>query len=163
TLVTAAEVDYQVARQLDSIRLEASQFEHDKVNAALAGPKYEKLFLHALKLDLRSGPLPELVKQVKESPLRYVLVAALDHWAGVSADKELVSRLLEAARLADPDPWREQVRNVNTWQDLGKLQQLAGDVKPQRQSPQILMLLVQRLMIKEARHAATALLRRALV
>jgi tetratricopeptide (TPR) repeat protein len=162
-LVTAAEADYQVGQQLDSIRLEASTLVDGKFQPALAGPKYETLFLDKLKLDLRNGPLPALAAQVKGSALRYVLVAALDHWAEVTTDKDLQPRLLGVARTADPDPWRDQVRNTDTWQDLRQLEQLAKDVKPQQQTPHILSLLAYRLNSKGGEPDAAALMRTALV
>src|SRR5262249_480189 len=127
--VAAAEADYQVAHQLDSIRLEASTLVDGKFNTAQAGPKYETLLLDKLKMDLRNGPLPALAAQVKGSALRYVLVTALDHWADVTTDKDLLPRLLEVAREADPEPWRDRVRQLATWQDLASLQQLAREAK----------------------------------
>jgi tetratricopeptide (TPR) repeat protein len=163
TQVKQAEAEYQIAESLDRIRLETVTLVEGKTNTALAGPKYETLFLDKLKLDLRKGPLPPLVGQVKGSALRHVLVAALDHWAEVTTDQALLPRLLEVARLADPDPWRDQVRNENTWQDLGQLQQLAKDVQPQQQTPPVLILLAARLYGKGGRPDAAALLRTALV
>jgi tetratricopeptide (TPR) repeat protein len=162
-LVTAAEADYQVAHQLDRIRLEASTLVDGKCNVAQAGPKYEAFFLNTLKLDLRNGRLPALAAHFKGSALRYVLVAALDHWADVTTDKELVPRLLEVARLADPEPWRDEVRNGTTWQDVRQLKKLARDVKPRQQLPQTLLLLAHRLFDKRAEQAASALLRTALL
>ena len=44
------------------------------------------------------------------------MAAALDDWAAVSrgfqAEKASAKHLVEAARLADPDPWRDQLREV---------------------------------------------------
>jgi serine/threonine protein kinase/Flp pilus assembly protein TadD len=161
---TQAEAHYRIAQQLDAIRLEAwTTRVEGRFSTALAGPKYEKLFLEKLKLDLRNGPLSPLAKQVKGSALRYVLVAALDHWADVSSDPELLGRLLEVTRAVDSDPWRNQVRNVQTWQDRGQLQQLAKVVQPQEQTPQILVLLARRLEGQGRKKDAAALLRAALV
>jgi tetratricopeptide (TPR) repeat protein len=130
---------------------------------SLAGPKYGKLFLEKLKLDLRHAPLSILAEQVKGSALRYVLVAALDHWADLTTDMKLLQRLLQVARQADSDPWRDQVRNVKTWQDLGQLQQLAKGLQPQEQTPQILALLARRLKWQGSKKDAVALMRVALV
>jgi tetratricopeptide (TPR) repeat protein len=163
TQVKQAEADYQIAQQLDTIHLEASTPVEGKLNTALAGPRYETLFVEKLKLNLRSGASPTLAAQVKGSTLRYVLVAALDHWAEVTTNKDLLPRLLEVACLADPDPWRDQVRNVNTWQNLAQLQELAKVVEPQRQTPAILAHLALRLKDKGGQADAAALLRTALV
>src|SRR5262249_61316137 len=93
-------------QQSTNSRLECATFVDCNNTTSLAGPKYETLFLDKLKLDMRKGPLPPLVAQVKGSDLRHVLVAALDHWAEITMDKALLPCLLEVARLADPDPWR---------------------------------------------------------
>jgi hypothetical protein len=164
TQVKQAEAQYQIAKELDSIRLEASTLVvQRKVNTTLTGPKYETVFLDKLKLDLRNGPVPALAAQVKSSTLRHVVVAALDHWVEVTTDPELQRRLLHAACAADPDPWRDRVRDVNTWHDLHQLQQLVKDVQPQQQTPHILVLLASRLYFKDGKQEAAALLRVALV
>jgi serine/threonine-protein kinase len=162
-LVEQAEADYQIARQLDRIRLEAATIVDGKYDEGRAGPAYEKVFREQLHLDLRDGPLPQLAEQIRGSPLRYVLAAALDHWADVATEDTLRLRLLEVARLADPDPWRDQVRDQNTWQNVPKMQHLAGTVQPAEQTPQILMLLARRLAFKGARQEAAAFLRMVLV
>jgi serine/threonine-protein kinase len=162
-LVEQADADYQIARQLDRIRLEAATIVDGKYDDARAGPAYEKVFREQLHLDLHNGPLPQLAEQTRDSLLRYVLAAALDHWADVPTDDTLRLRLLEVARLADPDPWRDQVRDQNTWQNVPKMQQLAGTVQPAEQTPPILALLARRLSFKGARQEAAAFLRTALV
>jgi serine/threonine-protein kinase len=163
TLVKQAEADYQIARQLDRIRLEAATVVDGNFNAARAGPQYEKVFLEQLHLDLRNGSPSQLAEHTRSSPLRYVLAAALDHWADVAAQENLRLLLLEVARRAEPDPWRDQVRDQNTWQNPPKLRHLAGAVRPAEQTPQILALLAKRLSYKGAQKEAAALLRTALV
>jgi tetratricopeptide (TPR) repeat protein len=67
-------------------------------------------------------------------------VATLDHWAQVKVfDPKTAPRLLEIARLADPDPWRDRVRQVTIPPNV--LDQLAEQVRPEQQSPHILLLL----------------------
>jgi serine/threonine-protein kinase len=163
TQVTQAETHFQIAQQLDAIRLEAWTIVDGKFDIGQTRSRYEKVFLEQLHLDMRNGPLPRLVDRTKGSDLRFVLAAALDHWADVTADKDLRLRLLEVARLADPDPWRDQVRNLSTWQNLPKMRELASAVRPARQTPQALFLLQRRLCDKGARQEAVALLRLALV
>ena len=62
-----------------------------------------------------------MAKHVKKSSLRFVLAAALDFWADVTTDPVLAMRLLEVARQTDPDPWRDQVRDVKVWHNLPHL------------------------------------------
>jgi tetratricopeptide (TPR) repeat protein len=162
--VTKAKADYEVADELDSIRLEAAiRAEGALLNTALAEPKYEKVFLKKLNLPVREGPLPRLAEQVKGSALCYVLVAALDHWAALTTKQKLAERLVELARLADPDPWRDQVRDLSTWQSPPKLQQLAKSVEPQHQAPPILVLLAEELRRQVGAKEEAALLRSALL
>jgi serine/threonine protein kinase/Tfp pilus assembly protein PilF len=66
--------------------------------------------------------------EVRKSPIRDELVAALDDWALVTADITLRARLLRVARLADPDPvWRDRVRDATVWRDRRALETLASD------------------------------------
>jgi serine/threonine-protein kinase len=163
TKVKQAEAQYQIAQQLDSIRLESSAWVDGKFNTAAMGLKAKQVFLKELGLDLGNDPVSVLAAEVKQSPLRHVLVAALDYWAAVAADHDVQQRFLEVARLVDPDPWRDQVRNANTWQELPRLQQLARAAQPQRQTPQILQLLARRLLDKGGRSEASALVQAALL
>jgi serine/threonine-protein kinase len=61
------------------------------------------------------------------------LAAYLDDWAyvrrlaGVKADAEPCRRLIEAARAADPDPWRDALRAKVAPQDAEAFQRLAAD------------------------------------
>src|SRR5262249_3066158 len=77
------EVDQQVslvARRLDDIRLAASTLTEGKFDLAAAGPKYQAA-LARLQLDVEKAEPAQLAARIKELPLRYVLVAALDDWA----------------------------------------------------------------------------------
>jgi tetratricopeptide (TPR) repeat protein len=162
--VAGAEKDYDLARLLDTVRLDAAGVvDGTVINMASAGPKYERIFRDRLNLDLRQGQVDTLARQVKASALRYVLAAALDFWADVATETDLVLRLLEVARQADPDPWRDQVRDIKVWQDLPRLKLLAADVEPKRQTPQILLLLAQRLRGSGSQNAAADLIRKALL
>jgi tetratricopeptide (TPR) repeat protein len=87
-------------------------------------------------------------------------VAALDHWAEVMpAGDPGLAAVLRAARLTDPDPWRDQVRSQEVWADPTRLGQIAAAVQPKQHSPQVLILCASKL--SEAN--AAKLLRRALL
>jgi tetratricopeptide (TPR) repeat protein len=66
------------------------------------------------------------------------------------------------SREVDPDPWRNQVRDKKVWNDLAQLTKLARSVSPKQQTPQVLILLAERLKNKGGAKEAVALLRRAL-
>jgi serine/threonine-protein kinase len=161
--LAADEGDYDLARKLDSVRLDAETVVDGKFNPSRARLSYEEVFGKTLHLDLRQGPVRPVAAQVEASVLRYVLVAALDHWAEVTLELNLAGRLLEVTRLADPEPWRDRVRNLDTWKDLAALHQLAKEANPGQQSVAILGLLAQRLEDEGGQAAATVLMRTALL
>jgi tetratricopeptide (TPR) repeat protein len=166
----ADQSDFKLARTFDKIRQEASLWVEGRFNYVAARRSYEEAFQEA-GLQIRAGDPATLAGQVRQSPIRLAWVAALDHWAEIlqgrpiaAADRELHVRLLEVARLADPDSWRGQVRDPSA--PLQALRQLADEVDPSRQppqvqqSPQILLLLASRL---QDRARAEKLLRRAVL
>jgi tetratricopeptide (TPR) repeat protein len=75
------------------------------------------------------GP-PEVAAQIARRPATAVAVAsALDDWAQETQDSGTLKRLLEAARLADPDPWRNQLRQLTGQKDLDALRKLASEAE----------------------------------
>jgi serine/threonine protein kinase/Flp pilus assembly protein TadD len=153
--------DYLLAKRLDDIRLAASTPIDSRWDPAAAVPQYQAAFA-PLQLDFANGEAVQQAARIRQLPLRYVLVAALDHWAEVAPRNESgLSSMMAAARLADPDPWRDQVRDPKHWRDPAKLRQLAREADLAVQSPHVLLLLAQRLQV--ARRPAAPLLRQALV
>ena len=65
-------------------------------------------------------------------------MAALDDWAIITGDDTRRAWLLEAARIADPDDWRDQFRQPKIWQNKQALEQLAKKVDLTKQSPNLL-------------------------
>jgi hypothetical protein len=49
-----------------------------------------------------------------------------------------VARLLELARAADPDPWRDRFRDPAVWADRAALTKLANEVDVEQQLPTVL-------------------------
>lgn len=152
----------QVGKKLETIRWDASAPVDGKFNPGLAGPKYLAEF-RDIGIDLDKGEPAALAKQVASSPLRKELLAALDHWAEIASDQKLQTHLLQVVRLADPDPWRDQVRDVKTWGDRNKLLALAQQANPGQQSPPLLILLSGQLAKHGSQAEATKLLRKALL
>jgi serine/threonine protein kinase/tetratricopeptide (TPR) repeat protein len=145
-VVTADEHDVAVARRLDSIRLESAAAVDGKLQLFLSGPKCAVVF-RELGLDVEKSEPTAVAAAIRRLPLRFVLVTALDFWATGALDKDALrqERLLQVARLADPDPWRDKLRSVRAWHDRELLQQLTAKVPVDRQSSQVLMMLGQRL------------------
>jgi tetratricopeptide (TPR) repeat protein len=152
--------DLQLASKLDTIRSEAFAVIGAELNLTAAGPRYALEF-GQLGLDPTKGGSAEVAKTIKQLPLRYVLVASLDHWAAVANDLTLATGLMQAARLADPDPWRDQVRDPKNWKNKAGLQKLADQADLGAHSPQVIFLLAW--CLKHSGGEAAPLLRQALV
>ncbi len=92
------------------------------------------------------GDAPQVVAaNVASSPVSQALVAALDDWAICTSDSRRRTWLLEVARTADPDPWRDKVRDPLVWNDRAKLRELAETAAVEKQSVQLLIALGERL------------------
>jgi serine/threonine-protein kinase len=126
-----------LAGKLDAVRLEAATLVDGKFDPMVASRKYPKVFADA-QVDATKGEIDAAASRMVGSPARFALVAALDHWARVTRDEQLRARLLTIARKADPDPWRDRLRDAQVWDDAATLQQLEGEVRVREQSPHIL-------------------------
>jgi tetratricopeptide (TPR) repeat protein len=73
------------------------------------------------------------------------LVAALDDWAVSAADPARQDWLLGVARRADPDPWRDRVRDPAVWRDGKALAELARAAPLAEQPVPLLLALGERL------------------
>jgi tetratricopeptide (TPR) repeat protein len=157
------EQDVALAVKLDAVRLQSLTMAAGHFDPASAAPRLERLFRDA-GLEIRTGQPAVLASRIGGSSLRFAWVAALDHWAQVirkkgnaAGDGVPVARLLEVARRADPDPWRDQARDPQASPETCR--RLARNVVIARQAPAVLTLLA----FKLPRAEAQALLRRALV
>jgi len=154
--------DRQLAFTLDKIRLESSDLVDGVISFSKAAPKVASTFNEA-GFDVEREPAKSIAERVRRSPIRWPLVAGLDYWALGTGDARLRGRLLEAARAADSDPWRNRVRQADEWENAARLKSLAREVDCAGQSPQLLAAVAQRLSDLRAAADAVALLRRALI
>jgi len=87
----------------------------------------------------KAGDDPKLVaSRIAASQVRTALVAALDDWAphAEEGDQRWIAAV---ARYADPDPWRDQVRDPSVWGNRKKLQVLIATAPVATQSVQVLL------------------------
>ena len=152
--------DHRLAVALDKIRLESADTVAGGLEIWRAGPKLAKVFADA-GFDLPNAAPEVSAARIRQSKIRPALVAALDFWALVTQDDALRRRLLEVSCAADPEPWRDRLRQPEIWRDGAKLNALADDVDYTAQSPHLLAALAQRLRV--ARGDAVEFLRRALL
>jgi tetratricopeptide (TPR) repeat protein len=91
------------------------------------------------------GDTREAAAWVRGTAVHEALVAALDDWAACARQRQRRDWLLEVARRADPDPWRDRVRDPAAWDDPAALAGLAQGAHADRLTPQLLALLGWRL------------------
>jgi tetratricopeptide (TPR) repeat protein/tRNA A-37 threonylcarbamoyl transferase component Bud32 len=121
----------------DTIRLGGEVHVEGKINAAVV-PEYRAAFeQHGLDTD----EVDAVGRRVAASPIREVLVAALDDWAASESDAGRRDRLTRIAKAADPDPWRDQFRDALARRDRDALRQLAAQADAARLSPTALVAL----------------------
>jgi serine/threonine protein kinase len=156
---------WEVADRLDRIRLNAVEVDGDgPIHVEKASGEYAQLFQDVLQVDIRRQDPEQIARRIRASPFRHVLVAALDHWTmssrmNDSQDKDLLPILLEVARKADPDPWRDRFRQMDTWKNADRVKALAAEVDISAQFPHTLELLAFKLRKPER----IALLKRAIL
>jgi serine/threonine protein kinase/tetratricopeptide (TPR) repeat protein len=124
--------ELHLVRQLDETGARLT----DSFDHATTDRNYARLFAD-FGIDVNGLSPPEIAARIREHPKTAVqLAAALDNWAIIRRDHDLSKkekdrdpaawqRLLEAARLADPDPWRSQLRQLMGREDRNALRKLA--------------------------------------
>jgi serine/threonine protein kinase/Flp pilus assembly protein TadD len=148
--IEADEADWQWVKKSDALRLGEMEVADDLAREKEEAEKLAAFFRDELKLDVdrANAETTAVAGRIRQSPLRHVLVAYLDHWGKIAIAGEQIHRIMAVARLADPDPWRDQVRDPKVWEDRAHLEQLAREADVSRNPPQILLLLAKRLRAK---------------
>ena len=134
-VVEAARRDHQFLVRLEAIRLNRStlaegQLHHGAVlrfNKARADRDYAEAFREQ-GLGVPPDDPDGVAARVRASKSVTHIVAALEDWAVCAVDPARQDWLLGVARRADPDPWRDDVRDPAAWRDgkaLAKLAQAA--------------------------------------
>jgi len=130
----AAEKDQKLLARLVDVRSAKA----DDPDGSGTDADYADAF-HEAGIDIAAVPPADAAAKVRARPaaVRVVLAAALDDWAdvrrGLRGDHAGARRLTEAARLADPDPWRNRLREVlQTPPSRDRLTSLEGLAKSAR-------------------------------
>jgi tetratricopeptide (TPR) repeat protein len=117
---------------------------HELGGETPSGRHYEEAFRGA-GIGAPGDDPAEAAARVRATPLRGTLVAALDDWAACATDRDQQAWVLAVVQRADPDPWRDSVRDPATWDNPEALRDLAARAPVPKQSPQILAVLGARL------------------
>jgi serine/threonine-protein kinase len=113
-------------------------------DVASSGRHYEHAFREA-GIGAPDDDSAKAAAHVRESPVRDLLVAALDDWLACTTDGNQQTWVLAVVRQADQDPWRDRVRDPATWNDAEALRDLAARAPIGGPSPHLLVVLGARL------------------
>jgi tetratricopeptide (TPR) repeat protein len=156
----AQEADRRLAERLQQIRLLKAELKDGHFDFAGAERAYAEAFReHGIDVD-RLAP-DKAAERVRASAARDELVAALDDWASSTREASRRAWLLKAARKADPDPWRNRLRDAVEKRDRKALQALAADAAMPAQPAATLVVLANRLGLLGDADNAVAVLRQA--
>jgi eukaryotic-like serine/threonine-protein kinase len=159
--------DLTMADQLVEIRLPQAELRPDGggFDIRKADPEFAALFKDN-QLDVDSLAPEEAAARIRKRLIKDRLVAALDYWAEVrrrtgKGEAARWQRLLQVARLADPDPWRNRIRDALERRNVKALLELAESDKAAFLPAPTLLLLGIMLREREQTLAAEKLLRQA--
>lgn len=156
------EHDRKTAQRIDDYRFPQGQFIE---SGQLRFSPTAQLFLAEFRqagMDLEQGTSDEIARRIESSTLRWFWVGALDYFAGnKDTTASLRARALEISRRADPNPWRDRLRDPTAWTDRAKLEALVRDPEAERQPPDVIATVARQM--KEQGGNATTLLRIALI
>jgi serine/threonine protein kinase len=158
------EADNRLVIHLQKLRLLQSGVKGDQFDLERARPDYRQAFAdYGLRVKTVAPEDAAALLQRRPLAVRRTLLAALDHWLILAQyEKAPEAGWLERVlSLADPDPWRQGVRNARRRNDRPALEKLAHEVEPTTQSPEALFVLELGLRQRGATEPAVALLRRA--
>ncbi len=125
--VEQAASDLALVDRLEAIRLKRSTWVEGTFDNRGADRDYAATFRDPGLGE--EGDDPETVAmRVRASAVAEQLVAALDDWAAVTKDLKRREWLLEVARRADPDPWRDRFRDPRMWTDRVGLELLVKEL-----------------------------------
>ncbi len=140
------ECNLDLVARLDDIRLKRATLVEIGLHSAYADREYEEAFREA-GMEEVGGDTDKAAAWVSHSGVRGALVAALDDWAGCAGNRSRRAWVLAVSRRADPDPWRNRLRDPNVWEDKTTLARLVAERDLSEQSPQLLAVLGYQLML----------------
>jgi tetratricopeptide (TPR) repeat protein len=127
--VEQAAADLALVGRLEAIRLKLATVSvvKGKPWTQTAEREYAAAFRQA-RLGEEGQPAEAVAGRIRAAAVREHLVAALDDWAAWTPDGPRRAWLLEVARRADPDPWRDRFRDPKVRRDRAALEKLAAEL-----------------------------------
>lgn len=112
--IAQARANLSLVERLDAVRLGRDRLQQDgNINYAESSRQYETVFREAGLGTFQDDP-ERVAESLKTSTILSALIAAMDDWAACAGKKER-DWVLRVVRKLDPDPWRDQVRDINGW------------------------------------------------
>jgi serine/threonine-protein kinase len=155
--------DLEMAVRLAEIRLEQAAIRSEDYDWAGSDRAYQQAF-RDYGLDVTALDTEEAAARIRDARIRDRLVAALDDWA-LARLKEMTpgwKDLLAVARRADPDPWRDRLRDALQRWDWKALADLAASAEIADQPLATVQFMGEMLRQTGRRQLAEAVYRRAL-
>ena len=134
--VDQAGTNVNLAQRLDSARIKAATLAGGKDGLAVAEPLYVSAFAEA-GLGQEGDDSKAVSARVRDSALSAELIAALDDWASITADRGRREWLFAVACEADQNPARNRLRQPELWRDGARLTQIAQEPNGAEVSPQL--------------------------
>lgn len=135
--IERAQDELNLAETLQSIRMLRGKFvQGGGIDYAESCRKYELAFRDSGFGSFHDDPVV-VAKRINMSTIRVALLGALDDWAACAEAKSR-AWILDVAKQADPDPWRDEVRSQEMWASLEHLQHLS-EIVDVRNQPVTLM------------------------
>jgi serine/threonine protein kinase/tetratricopeptide (TPR) repeat protein len=135
--------DLGMVARLEEIRLERAIIKDESFDNAGADRNYREAF-RRYGLDVETLDPDETAGRIRAVAIWDRLVAALDNWMQIKRRLRLPGweGLRDVLRRADPDPWRDRLRDAYARRDGQALQELAREKDVLAQAPQTVELLV---------------------
>jgi tetratricopeptide (TPR) repeat protein len=134
------QADQQMIRRLEDVRLLKVEMKGELISLVQAAAAYQDAF-RGHGIEVTNLPVEEAAARLRASPIRAELAQALDDWAGLYSRPEDRKRLRAIARLGDPDPTRQALRQALEARDPQALLSLARSAQTPRLSATSLALL----------------------
>jgi serine/threonine-protein kinase len=122
-----AEDEVKLITRLETIRLRRADVFDRAFDFRAAARDYATEFQEA-GLGAVGDEEAAVAARVRASGASAQLVAALDDWAAITDEPGTRQWILGVARRADPDPWRDRIRDAENWENGASLQALAREV-----------------------------------
>jgi tetratricopeptide (TPR) repeat protein len=136
--------DLELFEAIDAIRQNKGKLVNGKCDVSGAAPAYAAL-LARFGFDVLGKPPDVVAAKIRGSMVRSPLLDALDDWAFALPDGAQRRRVLDVARRADDNPWRNRLRDPAVYSDRSQLGRLAAEVDTAALSPTTLSMLAQEL------------------